>query len=485
MSTQITLTQRRPNIPSINDNTTENPKRGAIPLNPGATILKFIAQHLALWTTFACATLTCCSCTSTAGLSDFVGEYQLAPDRVLTIWRRWGDQPLMYHDSQTEAVRGLFAKGKDRFVIGKTIIDEENVAAKIAFDRNEAGHVTSLSWQNTNAYKTRAPKTPYPRQAIRYPSGDVTLAGVLTLPLTEGPHPAIVLVHGSGPQPRDWMPLTHVFARNGFAVLEYDKRGIGESTGKFEMDFSNLADDVVAGVQYLKARPEIDPSHIGLWGISQAGWIIPLAASRCPDVSFAAITSGPVISPSEEDVAENQTILRDNNFPPEEIEAAAEMIRLAHRAGFTNQGWSDLDPLLKRGREKGWLKLIDDPVGPLARSSILARCTRWIWAPSESMVANWYYDTYPALEAIDIPILWIFGKLDKSIPPMATLRDLQAFAPKHHKNYTFKVFEKGNHTIFEANTGYPEEVGQLNRFCPGYLKTLTTWTKQQVAPRAQ
>ena len=117
-------------------------------------------------------------------------------------------------------------------------------------------------------------------EAVRFQSGDVTLAGTLFIPDERGRHPAIVLFHGSGPEPRnpsvaDW------FARHGVIVLTYDKRGVGESTGDFRaVSFTELADDGLAAIQLLRARPDVDAERIGVWGLSQGGWLGPLAASR-------------------------------------------------------------------------------------------------------------------------------------------------------------------------------------------------------------
>jgi dienelactone hydrolase len=137
-------------------------------------------------------------------------------------------------------------------------------------------------------------------EAVRFQSGDVTLAGTLFIPDERGRHPAIVLFHGSGPEPRnpsvaDW------FARHGVIALTYDKRGVGESTGDFRaVSFTELSDDGLAAIQLLRARPDVDAERIGVWGLSQGGWLGPLAASRSKDVKFVIAVSGPGVSPAEQ-----------------------------------------------------------------------------------------------------------------------------------------------------------------------------------------
>jgi len=139
----------------------------------------------------------------------------------------------------------------------------------------------------------------------RFPSGDVQLAFTLDLPAGAAPFPAVVLGHGSGLVTRQQLTwLSSQFTRLGFAVLRFDKRGAGESTGTYtnvgvansERMFPILADDIANGVRFLRTRTEIDPKKIGLAGNSQAGWILPYAARALGDASFVVILAGPVCS---------------------------------------------------------------------------------------------------------------------------------------------------------------------------------------------
>lgn len=132
-----------------------------------------------------------------------------------------------------------------------------------------------------------------------YENGDVTVAASLLVPRNEQPELAAVLLPGSGFTTRDnrWAGMmAQLLANFGVAVLFPDKRGAGESTGEIAAsDFTDLADDAIAGVRTLKEREDLGlgSARIGLIGLSQGGRVAPLAAVRAPDaVEFVINVSG-------------------------------------------------------------------------------------------------------------------------------------------------------------------------------------------------
>src|SRR5262249_47623882 len=134
-------------------------------------------------------------------------------------------------------------------------------------------------------------------------------SGTLSLPTGAGPHPAVAWVQGSGPTTRDYLPdLQALLLRHGVAVLAYDKRGIGQSSGAYPgasptaRAIDVLARDAAAAVRFLAAEPEIDRARVGLAGHSQAGWIVPLAASRERLAHFLVTFSGPAVTADENDL---------------------------------------------------------------------------------------------------------------------------------------------------------------------------------------
>ena len=226
-----------------------------------------------------------------------------------------------------------------------------------------------------------------------FPSGSVRLSYALDLPPGTGPFPAIVFGHGSGRQTKDEaMSVKSRMTQAGFAVLRYDKRGVGDSTGTYEgVGIANsermvglLADDMAAGVAFLRTRPEIDPNRIGLMGISQAGWIMPLAAERAP-VRFMVLVVGPTVSVGIE------------NFYSDLAEA-------------TTTSFDELSARLREYR------------GPFG------------------------YDPRPTLERLDVPGLWLLGAQDRSIPTRETVAILDELSGAG-RPYRWIVYPDAGHFI--------------------------------------
>ncbi|MBK8269523.1 MAG: alpha/beta fold hydrolase [Planctomycetes bacterium] len=171
---------------------------------------------------------------------------------------------------------------------------------------------TGAEAASTGPPRPQTPKPPFPYKCedvtFRNAKDVVTLAGTLTLPKRKGPHAAVVLITGSGPQDRDETILGHKpflviadhLTRRGIAVLRYDDRGVGQSKASADSikatTTANLADDVRAAVAFLRARDDIDPNRIGLIGHSEGGAIAPMLAADDKDVACIVLLAGPGVS---------------------------------------------------------------------------------------------------------------------------------------------------------------------------------------------
>lgn len=151
-----------------------------------------------------------------------------------------------------------------------------------------------------------APKETLDMIPATFPSGDISLAGTLVTSI-EGPIKAsLVIVPGAGKVQR-LLPLARAIAADGFTVLTYDKRGVGKSGGTYEgktglsaANLNLLAQDAAAAADFLRNHQRSSGTTVGFLGLSQAGWIVPLAASKSSAAQFMVLWSAPVVAVSAE-----------------------------------------------------------------------------------------------------------------------------------------------------------------------------------------
>jgi pimeloyl-ACP methyl ester carboxylesterase len=143
-------------------------------------------------------------------------------------------------------------------------------------------------------------------EEVEFKSAGVSLSGTLLYPDATRPIAAVVLIHGSGPEPR-MMWWARPLAADGMAVLTYDKRGAGRSGGVYEGDnnvsaanLNLLAQDAVAALEVMSRHPRLQNLPLGFLGASQAGWIAPIAATKSSATDFIVLSSGPVTTVAEE-----------------------------------------------------------------------------------------------------------------------------------------------------------------------------------------
>ncbi len=315
---------------------------------------------------------------------------------------------------------------------------------------------------------------PYPnvhQEEVRFHNGGVTLAGTLFLPAGSISHPAVVIFHGSGPQARD-ASMGHWFADQGIACLTYDKRGVGESTGDFQkVAFPALVDDGLAAILFLKTRADIDAHRIGVWGLSQGGWLGPLAASRSKDVAFVIAVSGPGVSPGEQMIFYYANQLRDRGLSEPQVAEASDLRRQVWHYLSTGEGYAAAGKALHRAESQPWFAAVQEqedglfnhtPVsGILEDSSLRER----LWFKVEMN-----YDPRIALRKLAVPALFVFGDQDRLVPVQTSIDIIrQTLTDSGHRDFTIKTFRGADHGI---RLVAPDVRGQ---FAPGYLQTMSNW----------
>ena len=333
-------------------------------------------------------------------------------------------------------------------------------------------HVAACAGHSTFRVNERATH----EEAVRIATGNVTLAGTLVIPDGSQRHPAVALFHGSGPQQRDLF-TARWFAKHGVAALAYDKRGVGESTGNFRtVPFMELCGDGLAAIEYLKSRRDIDTKHIGVWGLSQGGWLGPLAASSSSDVAFVIAVSGPAVSPGEQMIFYYANELRAGGLPESDVQEASLMRRDIWNYLATGNGYESAKSELNEARAKRWYNEVKDQgdhlFEPLPSPAEISK--------PDYRYARWFkqemnYDPVPALEALHVPALFLFGDEDRLVnvnETVAVLRRVQSQAG--NRDFTIHVFRHVGHDM-HVTSG--ENDGVVD---PEYLDAMRTWLATRI-----
>ena len=306
----------------------------------------------------------------------------------------------------------------------------------------------------------------YHEEEARFQNGSVSLSGTLFIPSGKGPRPAVVFVHGDGPDTREsYRFFADLFARRGVAALIYDKRGAGASTGDWRQSrFNDLADDALAGVQLLRSRDDINPTQIGLWGGSQGGWIAPLAASRSKDVTFLIIKSGPAVGPAQLATYKSVTRVRNAGFSPEVIQQVTALMNLQFDILRTGKGWDKLEAEVQKVRNESWYRYV-----------AVMRYSTWdsTWMHYGEDID---FNPVPIFGKLNIPVLSLLGEVDVETPVRETVATLERIKKERSKDLTVIVFPGADHQI-----ELPRQAKNRPRYAPGYIDTMVNWTLERVS----
>jgi pimeloyl-ACP methyl ester carboxylesterase len=301
-----------------------------------------------------------------------------------------------------------------------------------------------------------------PQQDVSISAGPVTLAARLYLPAGNGPFPALVFTHGSGPSGRDsgrYQEEAKSFVATGIACLVYDKRGYGQSTGDWKTaSFDDLAADAPAAVRYLASRAEIASNRIGLRGASQSGWVLPLAAARSRDVAFLVLLSPPAVTPYEEVLYDVRTDLEDAGFSPDDVARALQLTRSGLDYARTGQGWTEHQKRIAGSAHERWAEIAAGPPTP----------DDWPWKWIHPVID---FDVLPVVKRLDVPILVLLGEQDREVPSQTSGHLLEG-ALAGNARAMIRYFPDGDHDL--RSTKAPKFDGRAP-FVAGYLDTISAW----------
>ncbi len=340
--------------------------------------------------------------------------------------------------------------------------------------------------------RPQEPKEPFPYNAeevlFENEKDNVTLAGTLTYPKDGNNFPAVVLITGSGGQNRNEELLGHkpflviadYLTRNGIAVLRFDDRGIAESTGNHESATSeDFGKDVLAAVEFLKERKEVDKSKIGLIGHSEGGLIAPIAAVNSNDVAFIILMAGPGIPGDSILVLQNELILRAEGSSEDEIQKSILSQRKFLSAIKQIDDEKKLTESLNKIFTEEFESMTEEEKSKLGDPEVYKNMQMKI------LTSAWFknfvkYNPIPTLEKVKCPVLAINGENDLQVPPKENLSAIETALKKAgNKNFETKLLPGLNHLFQTSSTGKVSEYGQIEEtISPIALETMLNWIKK-------
>jgi uncharacterized protein len=336
---------------------------------------------------------------------------------------------------------------------------------------------------------TSKPAEGYKDEEVTFKNGRYTLAGTLSIPDGAGPHPAIILISGSGAQNRDeelfgfkpFAILADALAKKGIAVLRYDDRGIGGSTtGTMDDTSETFAADVSSAYDYLKTRSEINPKKIGLLGHSEGGIIAPMVAVNKGDVAFLVLLAGTGEPGKDVLLAQSQAILKASGADAATVAQNAVLEKEVIDAAVTGQGLDQVRSDLVKAFKASVEQLPEDQRKQLGDIDQWAQ--KRVDEQMLGMQGPWMkffltHDPAPVLEKVHAPVLALFGTKDVQVLAATNEPAVKAALEKGgNKDVTTKVFPDANHLFQAAQTGSPTEYATLKpEFAPGVVDTITSW----------
>ncbi len=338
--------------------------------------------------------------------------------------------------------------------------------------------------------RPQEPKPPFPyteeQVEIVTPAGHA-LAGTLTMPPGRGPFPGVVLISGSGPQDRDetvfghrpFLVIADYLARNGIAVLRYDDRGVGGSTGGgTEATSADLADDARVILEFLASQRGVDPRRVGLIGHSEGGLIAPRVAAEKRGVAFIVLLAGPGVPGDELLTVQLRKILEVSGLPAETVDQMCAQQQ-------------EILKLMRSGKSDDELR---DAIRPVLEAQLAAtsgltgeELDKAVEANMGPAVSPWTryfvsYDPRPVLGRVGCPVLALNGTLDLQVWHEQNLPEIEKALRAGGADVTVRAYPGLNHLFQPATTGSDAEYATIEiTFDEAVLRDIVEWIKQQTA----
>ncbi|HEX2291946.1 MAG TPA: hypothetical protein VHH55_01445 [Gaiellaceae bacterium] len=340
-----------------------------------------------------------------------IGLYRFAGGDALGVAQAFGPRVgVRYPDGD---IRALYGTGRGRYAVGAGLATRNPTAGTATFT------AAGVSYRGEPAARV-----PLRQEEVWVRSGRAYLACTLTIPPGSGRRPALTFAHGAGEAPRAYDLIQGLHANHlGLVTLLCDKRGVAQSGGDYPGEFPSTpvvdqyARDVEAQARFLARLPEVDPAKVGIAGVSQAGWIMPLAASREPAIRFMIGLVAPTLTQGETDLWAQ--LNAHGQAPPTRTDEDME-------AEVRRSGPSGVDPM-------------------------------------------------PAIRALRIPAVWLFGGKDRTVPSRLCVERLDPVSREAGRDFTYLSLAGGTHGLILTENGLLDEAARSHRFVEGLFPTLREW----------
>lgn len=328
-------------------------------------------------------------------------------------------------------------------------------------------------------------------------SDDITLAGTLTVPRSNKPVPAVLLVPGMGPNDRDYTMMGHklflvlaeYLTQQGIAVLRYDKRGVGQSTGTYNnmLTSEDFAHDAIAGIEYLNNRPEIDRTRIGIIGHSEGGMIAAMVAAQLPAISFAILLATPASTSVETILMQVSKQLQADGASDAMIAANrklySKLLTIAKEENNIEQAEAHMHAAIKE-----YLHGLSDEQLLEAKKLPFAITPENADGMASMFNSPWYrffltYDPTISLRKLTMPVLALNGDHDWVALSNITLPIIeQSLKTAGNKDYTVRETKNMNHWFQTCKTGALVEYGTIQEtMSPVVLQIIAQWIKEKIS----
>lgn len=307
---------------------------------------------------------------------------------------------------------------------------------------------------------------------VEFGDAEVRLSGTVVLPSSEGLHPGVVIVHGSGPLTRRApLYMAELFAARGIAALAYDKRGTGASTGEWRAaSHEALAGDARAAWRTLRDQAEVDPDRVGLFGSSEGGYVAPLMASREPDVAFVVCRVCPALPQAQVALDQQAFALGAAGYSEQEIVDAIEFHRRLVRYTVDREDRDALESAFDRWRDAPWMDRYGFQTIPPPEAPYWQRFRRVLTV-----------DPRERFRRIDAPVLIVLGERDERILVDKHRPAFEAAGrAAGNDDFTVEVMPDATHGLLVAREGPGGEALPPERFAPAFHDLVVQWVAERV-----